>query len=171
MFGRRQFLVKAYKLFDLLVMVVCFAFASWLSFLQGNGLRSFEQFLAIRIKLVNFILFAALILLWHAVLNAFNLYGSKRLAKRWNEIFGIFKAVALGVLFVYAAGKVFRIDLINFRFLAIFWITILVVMIVSRLLLRWGLGWLRRRGRNLRYMLISKQCGGVRSFYKRKCCR
>jgi hypothetical protein len=53
MFGRRQFLVKAYKLFDLLVMVVCFAFASWLSFLQGNGLRSFEQFLAIRIKVVT----------------------------------------------------------------------------------------------------------------------
>ena len=155
MIDRRQLLVKAFKLFDLLVMIFCFAFASWISFLHQNGLRSFEQFLAIRIKIVNFVLFISLLLLWHAILSFFNLYHSWRLSSRWKEVFNVIKATILGSILVYFAGILFGIDLINLSFIAIFWIANIFLMIAGRLALRRGLGLIRRRGRNLRCMLIA----------------
>jgi exopolysaccharide biosynthesis polyprenyl glycosylphosphotransferase len=155
MIDRRQLLVKAFKLFDLLVMIFCFAFASWISFLHQNGLRSFEQFLAIRIKILNFVLFIGLTLAWHAILSFFNLYQSWRLASRWREAFNVAKATILGSILIYVAGILFRIDLVNLSFIAIFWIANVFLMIAGRLALRCGLGWVRRRGRNLRCMLIA----------------
>src|SRR4030042_1333826 len=155
MIDRRQLLVKAFKLFDLFIMMLCFASASWISFLHQNGFRSFEQFLGMRIKILNFVLFIALILLWHLVLNAFGLYESKRLSNRWNEVFAIFKATTLGAAAVFIAGRLFSIEIIGLSFLAIFWATSMALMIASRLTLRWGLSWVRRRGRNIRFMLIA----------------
>jgi exopolysaccharide biosynthesis polyprenyl glycosylphosphotransferase len=155
MMYRRQLLVKAFKLFDLLVMIFCFAFASWISYLHQNGLRSFEQFLAIRIKILNFVLFIALLLLWHAILGFFNLYQSWRLSSRWKEVFNVIKATILGSILIYITAILFRIDLVNLSFIAIFWIANVILMLASRLALRWGLGWIRRRGRNLRCMLIA----------------
>jgi exopolysaccharide biosynthesis polyprenyl glycosylphosphotransferase len=155
MIDRRQLLVKAFKLFDLFIMIFCFAFASWISFLHQNGLRSFEQFLAIRIKIQNFVLFIALILLWHAILSFFSLYQSWRLSSRWREVFNVIKATILGSILVYVAAILFRIDLVNLSFIAIFWIANVILMFASRLALRWGLGWVRRQGRNLRCMLIA----------------
>ena len=155
MIDRRQFLVKAFKLFDLFIMTACFAFASWTSFLHQNGLRSFEQFLAIRIKIQNFVFFIALILLWHAILSFFNLYQSWRLSSRWREVFNVIKATIFGSLLVYLAATLFSIDLVNLSFIALFWSANVILMIVGRLALRWGLGWVRCRGRNLRCMLIA----------------
>lgn len=65
MTDRRQLLVKAYKLFDIFIMAACFAVASWVSYLNQNGLYSFNQFLSIRIKIQNFVLFIAMTLFWH----------------------------------------------------------------------------------------------------------
>jgi exopolysaccharide biosynthesis polyprenyl glycosylphosphotransferase len=154
MTDRRQLLVKAYKLFDILVMSACFALVSWLSYLSQNNLYSFDQFLSIRIKIQNFILFIVLIFLWQSVLNIFNLYKSHRLSKRWKEVFDVMKATLLGTFILYVVGIIFSISIINLSFISVFWITCAFVMIASRLLLRWSLHWARRRGRNLRHMLI-----------------
>jgi exopolysaccharide biosynthesis polyprenyl glycosylphosphotransferase len=154
MTDRRQLLVKAYKLFDTFVMAVCFAVASWVSYLNQNGLYSFDQFLSIRIKVQNFVLFIALILLWQSVLNIFSLYKSQRLSNRWKEVFDIAKATLLGALILYVVGIIFSIDIINLSFISVFWMTCALVMIASRLVLRWSLHWARSHGRNLRHMLI-----------------
>ena len=155
MIDRRQLLVKAFKLFDLIIMTLSFAFASWITFLHQNGIHSFEQFLAIRIKVLNIVLFIALILLWYAILSFFSLYQSWRLSSRWREVFNVIKATIFGSILVYLAAILFNIDLVNLSFIALFWIANAILMIVSRLALRWGLGWVRRRGRNLRCMLIA----------------
>lgn len=154
MIGRRRVLQKGFKLFDVFVMVACFAFASWASYLRGSETDSFSEFLSIRIKIINFILFAGLVLLWHVILAAFHFYHSKRLSGRWNELFGILQAVTLGALIIYAVARVLNLTLITPAFLAIFWLTDLALMVQSRLVLRWGLAWMRRRGRNIRFMII-----------------
>src|SRR4030042_5137042 len=140
MIDRRQLLVKAFKLFDLFIMTFCFAFASWISFLHQSGLLSFEQFLAIRIKILNFVLFIALILLWRSILGSFRLYQSWRLSSRWREVFNVIKATIFGSILVYLAAILFNIDLVNLSFIVLFWIANVILMIVSRLALRWGLG-------------------------------
>src|SRR4030067_3237323 len=146
---RRQLLAKASKLFDVVVIFFCFALSSWFSNLPGGGLRSFEQFLAIRIKILNFVLFAALTLLWHAILSFFRLYQSWRLSNRWKEVFAIIKATILGSILIYLAGLLFNISLVNLPFIAIFWVANVFILTASRLALRSGLGWITRRGRNL----------------------
>jgi len=146
MTNRRQLLVKAHKLFDILVMSMSFALASWISFLQHNGLNSFQQFLSIRIKVQNIILFIAFLLVWQSILNLFSLYKSHRLSDRWKEVFDIIKATFLGSLILYVVGIIFSIDIINLSFISVFWITCAVVMIASRLVLRWTLQWARRCG-------------------------
>jgi len=154
MTDRKQLLVKAHKLFDLFVMGMSFALACWISFLQHNGLNSFQQFLSIRIKVQNFILFIAFLLIWQSILNLFSLYKSHRLSDRWKEVFDIIKATFLGSLILYVVGIIFSIDIISLSFIVIFLIICTSVMIISRLVLRWTLHWARRRGRNLRHMLI-----------------
>jgi len=155
MIDRKQLPVKTAKLFDLFIMIFSFAFASWISFLYQNGLRSFEQFLSIRIKILNVALFIALIVLWHAILSVFGLYQSWRLSSRWREVFNVLKATIFGSILVYLAAILFNIEIVNFSFIAIFWIANAILMIAGRLTLRWVLGWIRRRGRNIRFMLIA----------------
>jgi exopolysaccharide biosynthesis polyprenyl glycosylphosphotransferase len=108
-----------------------------------------------RIKILNFALFIALIFVWRAILSLFSLYQSWRLSSRWREVFNVIKATILGSILVYVAATLISIELVNLSFIAIFWIANVILMIVGRLALRWGLGWIRRRGRNLRCMLIA----------------
>src|SRR4030067_3217895 len=129
MIDRRQLLVKAFKLFDLIIMTLSFAFASWITFLHQNGIHSFEQFLAIRIKVLNIVLFIALILLWRSILGSFRLYQSWRLSSRWREVFNVIKATIFGSLLVYLAATLFSIELVNLYFIAIFWIANAILMI------------------------------------------
>ena len=88
------------------------------------------------------------------ILSFFNLYKSKRLANRWKELFDIIKATIVGSFFIFIAGKIFQIEIINTTFLASFWIISCSLMIVSHLIIRWTLDWGRLHGRNLRYMII-----------------
>jgi len=135
-------------------MLSCFALATWITNPQLTGLSSLEQFLTVRIKLINFVLFIGLVLFWHMILSFFSLYKSRRLTNRWKEVFDVIKATILGSLVIYSTGKIFHIEIITITFIAVFWISSSAFMIISRLIIRWGLSWFRRRGRNLRNILI-----------------
>ena len=58
-----NFVIKALKLFDLLVMTLAFVLAA-VPVSQG-GEASFAEFLSMRIKVENFILFFGFLTLWH----------------------------------------------------------------------------------------------------------
>ena len=64
------------------------------------------------------------------------------------------KATALCTLGLEIMTAVFTIRMVTPRFLMIFWGTSFVLVVAGRLILRKFLGRLRRRGQNLRYMLI-----------------
>ena len=150
---RRELLMKSLKLFDLVLMVSCFLLAVFLD-RHGNTVLSFEQFLSLRIKLVNFVLFCLLVWTWHATFSSFGLYSSRRLLGRRADIFDIVRAGTVGTLLIVAAGALFQLHLINRPFLLLFWVLVLASTILSRLLLRSVLAQIRLRGRNLRFMLI-----------------
>src|SRR5579863_1274763 len=96
---RRELLLKSLKLFDVILMVSCFLLAVFFD-RHGNTMLSFEQFLSLRIRLLNFVLFSLLVWTWHATFSAFGLYSSRRLVGRRVEIFDIIKAVTLGTLLI-----------------------------------------------------------------------
>jgi FlaA1/EpsC-like NDP-sugar epimerase len=167
MFDNRQILVRSYKLFDLLVMIFSFALATWITFHDQAAEFSFGDFLAMRIKVQNFILFIGLIFGWQFIFSAFGLYHSKRLSGRKKEIIDLLKATTLSALLLYLSAWLFNMSLITPFFLFIFWLSSSMICILSRYILRRFLEWLRLKGRNLRFVLIVGTNERAREFAKR----
>jgi exopolysaccharide biosynthesis polyprenyl glycosylphosphotransferase len=150
---RRKILHKAFKLFDLLIMVCSFVLAAWAVYYQ-IGHISFGQFLSIRVKALNLGLFLGFLLVWHTVFTLFGLYRSRRFSTQRAEIIDVIKATSFGTLAVYMTSILFRIKMVNPTFVAVFWTASSAIAIASRVMLRYALEQARIRGRNLRNMVI-----------------
>jgi exopolysaccharide biosynthesis polyprenyl glycosylphosphotransferase len=167
MFNNRLILVRFYKLFDLLVMIFSFALATWITFYVQAATFSFGDFLAMRIKVQNFVLFIGLIFGWQFIFSAFVLYHSKRLSGRKKEIIDLLKATTLSAFLLYLSAWLFNMSLITPFFLFIFWLSSSMICILSRYILRRLLEWLRLKGRNLRFVLIVGTNERARDYAKR----
>jgi len=150
---RRQILLKAFELFDLLIMAFAFALAASIVSYQMTGV-SIGDFLSMRIKVQNFLLLLGFFLVWHMIFSSFGLYQSKRLSSRWHETFSVIKATALGSILFIVMAALFHIAMVTPVFIAVFWASSTAFSILSRLTLRFALAHIRIRGRNLRFMLI-----------------
>ena len=90
LFYRRQLLLKAFKLLDLLVMVVAFCFTTIIIHFHQNDIP-FNYFLNIRIKIVNIVILLGYTWIWYVIFVAVKLYHSKRLIRRIREVIDIIK--------------------------------------------------------------------------------
>lgn len=151
--SRRAVLLTALKVFDLAAMVACYAAAAVAVSPERRRL-TVEEILALRVRLVNVLVFAAFLLVWHLVLEASGVYRSKRLTRPAEHVAGLVQATAVASSLVYLLSSVSRVSLVGGEFLPIFFAATAAVMVASRLALRWALGGVRRRGRNLRYALV-----------------
>jgi exopolysaccharide biosynthesis polyprenyl glycosylphosphotransferase len=150
---RRRILLKAAKLFDLALMVSSFALATVLV-VNETPTISLARFLSMRVKIGNFVLFALLLLAWRLVFSSFGLYSSKRLSPRWAELLDIAKATTLGSAIVFVAAIFLRLQMVTPFFILLFWVASTLAGVGSRALLRYMLGGIRRRGRNLRQIVV-----------------
>ena len=104
--NRRSILLIIFKLFDSTLLVSSFLAASIAS---SNGIRSISltEFLAMRTSIRNFVLFTALVLLWHALFSFLDLYESKRLWGQQTEALDVLEATSLSTLTLYFVGALF----------------------------------------------------------------
>jgi exopolysaccharide biosynthesis polyprenyl glycosylphosphotransferase len=149
----RQILVKVAKLYDLAVMSLCFGLAAVLVAHQ-TATVSFGDFLAVRVKVRNFVLFASFLLVWNIIFRLFGLYDSRRLFGQKNEVFDIVKATTFGVGSVCFAAFLFKLKIVTPLFVLALWFISSATFVSSRLVARYLLSQVRVRGRNLRDMLI-----------------
>jgi exopolysaccharide biosynthesis polyprenyl glycosylphosphotransferase len=150
---RRRMMTGAMKLFDMALMVVSFGVAT-LPVLAKIGPVSFAQFLQIRVKLENFIVFFVLLGFWHFIFSIVGLYGSKRLTTRRAEVADVVKATTLGAVFLLLCSFTLQFQMVTPRFVAIFWAFSTAVAVVTRVTLRTWQRRLRSHGRDSRNMLI-----------------
>jgi len=150
---RRRILLEAAKLFDLAVMIFSFGLATVLVAYK-TPTTSLAEFLSMRVKVQNLFLFALFLLAWHLVFSSFGLYNSKRFSPRWAEVLDIAKATTLGSAIVFVAAIFLRIQMVTPFFILLFWVASTLAGAGSRVLLRYMLGGIRRRGRNLREMVV-----------------
>ena len=150
---RRQILLNAAKLFDLLIMIFCFALSGYVE-VYSTGNIPFSHFLSMRIKVHNFLLFAGFLCVWHLLFSGMGLYNSRRLSSWWSETLDILKATTIGTFIMFAISVIFNISMINNTFLLPFWAACSSLSIIGRLSIRYVLKKIRVRGRNLRHMLI-----------------
>jgi exopolysaccharide biosynthesis polyprenyl glycosylphosphotransferase len=151
--AKRRFMLGGIKLFDISQLILSFGLATILVAYSQGGV-SLEQFLSIRVKLSNCVVFASILLAWHIIFSMCGVYESKRLAARRVEIIELLKAITLATALLAFLAAFIRITMITSRFLVSFWLISCLLFVTSRLVFRPLLAALRKRGRNLRHMLI-----------------
>ena len=151
---RRKILLKMMQVGDLLLLGMAFLIVMWLFYAQNNSLLAFEEFLSLRIKIENFLGAIVMMAMWHMTCSSLNLYESKRLSTITQEIPDILKATSLVAFTTAGLALLFQIDMISAGFLLTFWILATLFMCVGRIGERITLAWMRRKGRNLRNIVI-----------------
>lgn len=101
--AKRRLIQSTAKLVDLGFLVLSLGLTTILVVSQ-HGTLSFTDFLALRIKLGNFVLFTVLIFIWHLILTMCGLYESKRLSTRRSELIDVLRAVTLATLCLLMPG-------------------------------------------------------------------
>ena len=150
---RRRILLNAFKLFDTVVMMAAFG-ASAALLLHGNHSVTLAEFFAMRVKVENFVIVSGLLLVWHLLFSGFGLYSSRRLSRRSEEIADTLKVVSIAALLLVVGAVAFHIRMATPTFLVTFWLCSSILMVTSRLILRWLLAQTRLHGRNLRDILV-----------------
>ncbi len=150
---RHWFLVSALKVFDMSVMMILFLLAAVpvAHFREGISL---SQFLSMRVKVENFFVFLGILAVWHMLFAFLGVYQSQRLSPLKSELVRVFRATSLCTLSVGVLALVFTIRMVTPEFLLAFWLLSTWAVILSRLILRFVLESIRRRGRDLRQVLI-----------------
>ena len=152
--AKRRFLLGALKIFYLSLMVVCFGLATVVLVSQGREDVGLSAFFSMRVKLVNFAVFTAVLFVWYIILSACGFYQSKRLATQTSLAIDALIASTLAAMALMMMAKAFRVTMVSFRFTVFFWLISSFLTISARITIRYCLGKIRRRGRNLRNMLI-----------------
>lgn len=150
---RREIFVYSFQLVDVVLLVLSFS-AATLPVLFTEGLQSFAAFLALKIKLQNFVAFVILVWLWRLVFAVLNLYGSKRHASRRAEATDVLKATSICTIILISFSLILRFRMVDLRFIEIFWVTSTFLIAGTRIAVRTWLRHIRAKGQNYRNMLI-----------------
>jgi exopolysaccharide biosynthesis polyprenyl glycosylphosphotransferase len=150
---KRRLLLSAFKMFDLCVVIVSFGLAMLFVGSESPTL-SLAEFLSTKIKLWNFVIFGVMLVVWHVLLSLCGLYESKRLETRRSEVIEVLRGTTLIGMSVIAVASVVTIHSVTLAFLAFFWAFSSACLVSGRLIVRRSLEEMRRRGRNLHYILI-----------------
>jgi exopolysaccharide biosynthesis polyprenyl glycosylphosphotransferase len=151
--AKRRFFLSGLKILDLFQLTLSFGLATILA-AEWDQRVGLQQFFSMRIKLSNCAAFASILLMWHTIFTLCGLYESKRLSLMRLEIADVIKATTFSAGLLALMAALLRIRMISPGFLVSFWIISSFLLTSSRLTMRPLLASLRRRGRNLRYMLV-----------------
>lgn len=150
---RRRVLARGTQFLDILVMLVSLGLSL---FLFSYDVRYYDPlyFFSLKVKVINFIIFAILAFVYVGIFNFLGLYDQRQLRTRLREWLDIFKAVSLSTIFLAAVSLIGKRGNVNQLVLFSFWVICTLLTIVSRVLLQDLLIYLRNKGRNLRHIVI-----------------
>src|SRR5271165_1273751 len=112
------------------------------------------HFFASKVSLRSCALFAIAVLICHVIFSLCNLYRSKRMSTKAADAVDVLRAMALSTACLWGEGRLFSVSGMSPYFLLVFWGIGSAVVITARILLRFILGGIRSRGRNLHHVLV-----------------
>ena len=104
------------KIFDLAVAIFCTFIGAWVVS-HNIEQRSIADFLSVRIKVVNFFLFACFLLLWKMLFSYFGLYRSRRLSSIGSISLDVLKATSIAAVVLLILHDLVNIKMFNFTFI------------------------------------------------------
>jgi exopolysaccharide biosynthesis polyprenyl glycosylphosphotransferase len=152
--AKRRLFLGMLKVFNLGLMVAALGIVTTLEVWQQGGGVTLSAFLSIRVKLVNFVAFSVILLVWHAIFSLCGQYQSQRLASRRAMFTDAVIATTIATIFLAVIAQVFQAGMITLQFVFLFWICASLLVAGARVLIRSFLGIVRAHGRNLRYILV-----------------
>lgn len=153
MFGeRRHVLLGLLKLSDLMIMTLSVFASIW--YITYGVETSFMDFLSLRVKLVNVMGFVGMLIIWQLLFHNLQLYASRRMESGLRESGDILKATTLGTAVFMLLGRLFDTNIFASYSAIVFWFTSSALTLSFRAILRYALGIIRLRGRNLRNVII-----------------
>ena len=153
-FTKRSLLLKAYKIYDISVMVFAFALAAVVSALSVSNFVSFENFFSMRIKLRNIVIVLSFFLLWQFLFSMLGIHRSRRIDKSIQELTDLLKLTTISTFILLGLSVFFNLRMIDKLFLVNFWGVSSLLLILSRIVMRFSLKKARLQGRNLRHLVI-----------------
>ena len=140
-------------LLDLCILLLSYVVAS-VQVWHLNEFGSLASFISMRIKMSNLLLAAGLLYLSHLIFCGFDLYGARGHRGREQEVIGVAEATSTVAIALMMIAILFRVEMITLRFIALFWALSNILLVCCRELRRQVLGSSRRRGHNLRHLVI-----------------
>ena len=150
---RRTMLLTLLKLTDLMIVAACLAIAGALD-APAPFANAWRSPLQMRVTVSHVLLAAAYLMLWHVILNVRGLYHSYRLSPVSRELRDLLTAIALATAPLAVAGSALGFRTITPAFLVAFVAATIAGLGLGRRLMRVAAGHVRRRGRNLRDVVI-----------------
>jgi FlaA1/EpsC-like NDP-sugar epimerase len=150
---QRVFFLRIAKLFDLTIVAASFLGALVIAS-ESYTVLSLAEFLSIRIQIFNLVFLIGYVLGCLVTFASCGFYVSHRLSNWPRRVREIFIAVTFitGVLFI--SRSPFHFEFATDRFLFLYWLFSLVVLVVVRVFGQQLLRSMRLRGRNLRSLVI-----------------
>jgi exopolysaccharide biosynthesis polyprenyl glycosylphosphotransferase len=149
----RRIVFNSLRVVDIGLIMLSFGAATIVSINAGKW-TTIETVLASKVSLSSCVEFAIAILLCHGVFSMCGLYQSKRVSTKGAEAAEVLRAMTVSTACIWCEGKLFFILIITPYFLVAFWVIGSAVVIATRMLLRYALRGLRKRGRNLHHVLV-----------------
>jgi exopolysaccharide biosynthesis polyprenyl glycosylphosphotransferase len=150
---KRQLFVNSLKIFDLGIMILAFGLATAIMASETKHL-SLIEFLAVKIRLSNFVHLTLMVFVWNFIFSLCGLYESKRLTRRISESLEGLKGTSLITIFLAIYAMMMGLRFVGPIFLGLFWVVGTIGLVFGRLALRQLLRALRRSGRNSHHILI-----------------
>ena len=145
----QKYFNRLHVLIDAIVIAMSYAFAFYLKFMSGL----LESYLVLSIseyfEALLFIIPGYLILY-----SLFNLYTSKRVSSRSDELLNIIKANTVGLLCVMVALYIFKLTHYSRSMILIFYMVNIVFETFVRNIIRYLLRYMRKKGYNKKYVLL-----------------
>jgi len=149
----RRIVFNALRVADIGLVMLAFGAAAIVSVNTGKW-TTVATVLASKVSLSSCVEFVIAILACHGVFSMCGLYQSKRMSTKGAEAAEVLRAMTVSTACVWCEAKLFFILIITPYFLVAFWAIGSAVVIATRMLLRYVLHGLRKRGRNLRHVLV-----------------
>ncbi|MDG5816278.1 sugar transferase [Chitinispirillales bacterium ANBcel5] len=150
----RQVLSDVFKLTDILLLITALLIADVISN-QPVSISRLADVISPRISVFNGVLGTLILLIWHLVFLWFGSYNSKRFISLFDEFILLLRAVFFCTVLLAVIDYLRPTELVSISFIYLFFWISLTILFSFRIFLRFVLGFLRAKGRNLRYILIA----------------
>ena len=145
----QQIFNRLHFVIDAIVIALSYLFAWYLKF--KSGLLDYEMGLSMETYFMAlYFIVPGYLLLYYQ----FDLYSSKRASGRKRELFNIIKSNTVGLVAFIVVLYVINNPDFSRQMIFIFWAVNIVAETAVRNVIRYALRFIRRRGKNLKYVLL-----------------